>query len=371
MPKKFVLVKLDCKNPEIKKELEGILSSVEGFHLQGPDTSGPCDLLIMEIGENLQKEFLVIHSLQSKGEAREIFVTSPRTESDVLLQALRAGVKEFFQQPLKKEEIVSALEKYKERILGRSLPQVRGKIFNIIGSKGGVGTTTISVNLAVSLAQLEGTPSVGLIDLNPFLGELPLFLDIKATFDWKELVKNIHRVDSAFLMSIMAKHSSGIYVLPSAMALDGTMATTDVIDRLLTIMKTVFDYIIIDSGKYLNDTSLKMLNYSDKVLLATVLDLASLTNTKKLLKIFQDLGFPGKEKVEILINRSQKRNLISPNEAEKTLNKPIFWSIPNNFQATTSAINQGIPIPLLEPKSELAKNFMNLALLLTGKKITS
>ena len=255
--------------------------------------------------------------------------------------------------------------------MGRALPQARGKIFNIIGSKGGVGTTTISVNLAVSLAQLEGTPSVGLIDLNPFLGELPLFLDIKATFDWHELVKNIHRVDSAFLMSIMAKHSSGIYVLPSAMALDGTMATTDVIDRLLTIMKTVFDYIIIDSGKYLNDTSLKMLNYSDKVLLATVLDLASLTNTKKLLKIFQDLGFPGKGKVEILINRSQKRNLISPNEAEKTLNKPIFWSIPNNFQATTSAINQGIPIPLLEPKSELAKNFKELASLLTGKKIKS
>jgi pilus assembly protein CpaE len=87
------------------------------------------------------------------------------------------------------------------------------------------------------------------------------------------------------------------------------------------------------------------------------------------LKIFQDLGFPGREKVEILINRSQKRNLISPNEAEKTLNKPIFWSIPNNFQVTTSAINQGIPIPLLEPKSELAKNFMDLALILTGKKI--
>ena len=127
MPKSFISVKLDCKNPEIKKELEGILSSVEGIHLQSPDTQGPSDLLIMEIGENLQKEFLVIHSMQSSGAAKEIFVTSPRTESDVLLQALRAGVKEFLQQPLKKEEIVVALEKYKETRFGSSFAAGPGK----------------------------------------------------------------------------------------------------------------------------------------------------------------------------------------------------------------------------------------------------
>ena len=94
-----------------------------------------------------------------------------------------------------------------------------------MGSKGGVGTTTIAVNLATSLHELKGSPSVVLVDMNPLLGEIPLFLNIKASFDWGELVKNINRVDSTFLMSILAKHTSGIYVLPAATALDGVLAT--------------------------------------------------------------------------------------------------------------------------------------------------
>ena len=368
MAKNSIIIRIEVKNPTARKELEEIISLIDGFQLQGPEDPSPFDLLILEIGEELQKEFLVIHSILNRGEVKDIFVTSPRTESEVIIQALRSGVKEFFSQPLKKDEVRAALEKYRDKKIKTSLSRGRGKIIDLVGSKGGVGTTTIAVNLATSLHELEGSPSVALLDINPLLGELPLFLDIKSFFDWGELVKNINRVDSTFLMSIMAKHSTGIYVLPGATALDGVIATAEVIEKLLDLLQTTFDYIVIDSGKHLNNTSLKILKNSEKVFIVSILDLPGLANSRRLLKIFQDLGFPKKEQTEIIINRFQKKSLISQEEAEKSLNRKIFWSFPNEYQTTCSAINQGKPLCVLEPRAELTKKFKDLASMISGKK---
>jgi pilus assembly protein CpaE len=367
MSKDFISVRIESNNPSTRKALEEILTSVNGYELQKPEELDSPDLLILEIGEELQKEFLLIHSIMNRGEVKDVFVTSSRTEPEVIIQALRSGVKEFFTQPLNKEEVQAALEKFRDKTIKPILSRSRGKIIDLVGSKGGVGTTTIAVNLATSLHELEGSPSVALLDINPLLGELPLFLDIKTYFDWGELVKNINRVDSTFLMSIMAKHSSGIYVLPGATVLDGVIATAEVIEKLLDLLQTTFDYIVIDSGKHLNNTSLKILRSADKVLVVSILDLPCLTNTRRLLKIFQDLGFPKRERTEVVVNRLQKKSMITIEEAEKSLNRKIFWSFPNDYQITMSAINQGKPLSTIDPKAELAKRIRGLSSQLAGK----
>jgi pilus assembly protein CpaE len=368
MPENNITIIAKINNPSIKTEIGEIISQTEGCILKSSDREGLCDLLILEIGEDLQKEFLVIHSLINRGEVKNIFLTSSRTEPEVIIQALRSGVKEFFPQPLKKDEVRAALEKFRDKKLQVSLSRGRGKIIDLLGSKGGVGTTTIAVNLAASLHELEGAPSVALVDINPLLGEIPLFLNIKASFDWGELVKNINRVDSTFLMSIVAKHSSGIFVLPSATAFDGVMATSEVIDKLLDLMQTTFDYVVIDSGKHLNTASLKILKRSDRVFLISILDLPYLTNARRLLRIFNDLGFPSDDHSDIIINRFHKRSMIKQAVAEKSLNKKFFWLIPNDYKATCSAINQGMPVVLLEPRCELSRNFKAMASLIAGRK---
>jgi len=203
--------------------------------------------------------------------------------------------------------------------------------------------------------------------MNPLLGEIPLFLDIKASFDWGELVKNINRVDSTFLMTILAKHTSGIFVLPAATALDGVLATGDVIEKLLSLMQMAFDYVLIDSGKHLNNASLKVLKSADLVLMVSILDLGSLTNTKRLLKTFQDIGFPKRDKTEVIINRFQKKTLITLDEAMKTLNRKIFCLLPNDYRTSVSAINQGKPVSIVEPKSDLARNFVRLASMIADR----
>ena len=368
MAENSIRVKVAVKNRTVKKEMEDILSFIYGFSLVDENDPGTCDLLIMEIGEDLRKEFLAVQSAIGKGAAESIFVTAAKTDPEMIIQALRAGVKEFFSQPLKREEVIASLEKFRDNRL-KAVPgnRPKGKIVNLLGSKGGVGTTTIAVNLATGLRELEGSPSVALLDVNPLLGDLPIFLDIKASLDWGELVKNISRVDSTFLMSIMAKHETGIFVLPSATMLDGVMATREVIDKLLGLLKSSFDYVVVDSGNHANNTSLKILTMADQVLLVSLLDLPCLTNTRRLLKTFQDLGFPRKEQTEVVVNRFLKNSLIGMEEAEKSLGRKIYWSIPNDYRTAVSAINQGKPLNRIDPKGDLAKNFRMLAQQVSGK----
>ena len=361
-----ILVRFEIREPRVKEELEGIVSSTEGFQLDNGSSTVSCDLLILEIGEDLKKEFQLAHNIQDSGMAREIFFTSSRLDPDLLLQALRAGAKEFFPQPIKKEEVKAALLQLKERRgKGKFDGEKRkhGKIIDVIGSKGGVGNTTLAVNLAASLIETPGSPLVALIDMNLLFGEIPIFLNIESVFNWGEIARNISRLDATYLMSILSKHPSGIYVLPSPTGLDGVnVANPDVIEKLLGLMRNVFDYIVIDGGQALDDISMKILEMSDMVLLVAILSLPCLTNVKRLLWIFQKLGYPQQEDIRIVINRhSRKLTVITPKEAEESINQKIFWFIPNDYPTTMSAINQGKTLSAVAPNAEVSRNLRELA----------
>ena len=365
-------VRLQIKSQKVREDLREVISSLQGFRLQKLDDPEPGDLLILEIGDDPQKEFQVIHSVQASGAIGEIFVTSSRTEPEILIQALREGVKEFVSQPIKKEEVRNALLKFKSRKESLRFSEgkkKRGKIIDVIGSKGGVGTTTVAVNLATSLAGLEGSPSVALIDMNLLFGEIPLFLDVKSLFNWGEVARNISRLDSTYLMSILSKHASGVSVLPSPTGLDGVnVATPEIIEKLLELMQNVFDFIVIDGGQSLDDISLKVLEASDTVFLVAILSLPCLTNLKRLLWTFQKLGYPQEENVKIIISRYHKKSVISLKEAEETLNRKIFWLIPNDYLTTMSAINQGKTLSMVAHGAEVTKNLRELAAAFSEKE---
>jgi len=366
-------VRLQIKNPNIREALEGVIASMDGFDLQPPGALTPCNLLILEIGEDLEKEFQLIHDIHASGEVEAIFVTSSRFEAEILVQALRAGVKEFFSQPIQLEELANALRKFKERqpsFPGSKIKRKKGKIIHIMGGKGGVGTTTVAVNLSTSLAQANPSQLVALVDMNLLFGEIPTFLDVQSDFSWGEIVKNISRLDATYLTSVLAKHPSGMFVLPSPTGLDGmTPATPEIIEKLLTVMEETFDFVVIDGGQSIDEISLKIFQMADAVLVVSILSLPCLTNVKRLLWTFQKLGFPQKENVKVLINRYHKRSLISLEEAEKSIDQGIFWQIPNDFQTTMSAINQGKDLFSIAPGSEISKNFKTFSTLFIDETI--
>ena len=367
-----ISVRFEIKQPAVKEELEEVISSLEGFEIQNSGNPSPCDLLLLEIGEDPDKEFQIIHNIQDSGVAREIFLTSFNLDPHLLLQALRAGAKEFFPQPIQRGEVQDAFLKFKERRdrvrLGGEKKK-KGKIIDVIGSKGGVGNTTIAVNLATSLVASTGSPLVALIDMNLLFGEIPIFLNIESAFNWGEVAKNISRLDSTFLMSILFKHASGVYVLPSPTGLDGVnVATPEIIEKLLSLMRNVFDYIVIDGGQALDDISLKILEMSDTVLLVGILSLPCLTNVRRLLWIFQKLGYPKQDIIKIVINRHhRKKSVISSKEAEESVNQKIFWFVPNDYPTTMSAINQGKTLSAVAPGAEVSRNVKELATRLLDK----
>jgi pilus assembly protein CpaE len=368
MQRDNITVRLAIRDETVKKGFEEMVSSVDDFHIiHGKGESVLADLLILEIGSDLEREFQLIQSLQNLGTGTEVFLTSRHSDPAVLVKAIRAGAKEFFAQPIQTQEIRDALERYRERRGKKTAePETRmGRIIDVIGAKGGVGTTTIAVNLAVSLLNGEGSPSVAVIDMNPFFGEIPIFLDIEPAYHWNEIAKNISRLDTTFLMSTLSRHDSGIYVLPSAGQLDGqNVATPEITERVLDLMRSVFDFVVIDAGQHTDEISLKMYEISDTVLIISVLSLPCLANANRLLKSLYGIGYP-LEKTKVVINRCLKHPEISVREAEDSIKQKVFGTIPNDYRTTMSAINQGHPFCGGALRKPVARGIHELANALT------
>jgi pilus assembly protein CpaE len=138
-------------------------------------------------------------------------------------------------------------------------------------------------------------------------------------------------------------------------------ATPEVIERLLDLMRRVFDFILVDSGHITDEISMKILEMADVVLLTAILSLPCLTNVSRLLKLFYDLGYPQEDLIRIIINRHIRTSDISLVDAEKSVGKKIFWTIPNDFNLTMSAINQGKPLVELGANSPVARSIRELA----------
>ena len=286
------------------------------------------------------------------------------------MQAMRIGIKEFFAQPFTELEILDALKRFKERQIAAAVPVGRknGQIISVFGSKGGVGTTTVAVNLAVSLAKGESQYSIALLDMNTLFGEIPLFLEMTPKFNWGEITKNIDRLDDTFLSNILTHHRTGVQVLPSPAYLNGHVRPTpEIMSKLLGVMKRMFDYVIIDAGQSTNDSSMKVLEISDTLLLISILSLPCLANTNKLLKSLTDLGYMSPDRIKIVLNRYTRKGEISLKDAEAGIGKELFFTIPNEFAATMAAINNGKPLLEIAPRSEIARSFMDLAASLSNR----
>ena len=362
MPDKIFRTKIRARGSTLET-LKKIIKSTEGFQIQDPADERRPDLFILELGKKIDEQFKHIQSLLEEEVIGDVFLTSASTDQKLLLRAMRTGVKEFFAQPIDEDEVRQALEnfrkKYRQSI--SETPEKSGIIIDIIGSKGGVGTTTLAVNLAVDLVQRKNGQSVALVDMNVLFGEVPAFLEISPTYHWGEISKNIDRLDSTFLASILEEHSSGVHVLTSPANLDGPeRATPEIIRRLLDLMRKMYDIVVIDGGQSLDDTSLTIVEMSDYLLIVSVLILPCLSNTSKLLRLFRHLGYP-MERIKVVGNRYLKKSDISLSEAEAGIDTKFFWVIPNDYKATMSAINAGKPLSQVAPNAEITMRLKEMA----------
>jgi pilus assembly protein CpaE len=364
MPEEIISVALRIKDPETAGEFEDIVGALDFARLKKAEEAGFPDVLIMEITEDRKKEFEFIESILSSGETR-IFLTSSESRPEILLQTMRMGVSDFFPQPLKKEEIERAFKKVKEQILKKAKKTKQGVIISVLAAKGGCGTTTVATNLATSLAHLSEMHGVAIVDLNLLIGDVPTFLDISPRYTLAEISKNIDRLDSAFLMGLLTRHLSGVYVLSSPDNMDEiNQLKPDDIGKTLTIMRTVFDFTIVDAYRSFDPLAIKVFDLSDIIFLVATLDIPSLRNAKRLMDTFHALGY-SEDKIKLVVNRYTKGSEIPLKEAEKALKCEAFWLIPNDYLAVIASIDQGKSLTQIAPNAEIAKSFRKFAMMLT------
>ncbi len=365
--KEEITVILDIKNKKVANEISEVASTLGGFNITRKQlslqSSGSCDILFMEIGNDPKVELQLANSLKASGIAGEVFITSPIKDPEILIDAMRSGIKEFFPQPVKKEVVREAMRKVKrekgEANDGNAVS--KGTIINVFGSKGGVGATTVAVNLAASLTTLKGSPSVVVVDMKTVFGDISTFLNIDDSFSWLEVTKNISRLDPTYLMSILAKHSSGLYVLPSPAELTNDRENPEALVTLLKLMQNMFDFIVIDSGQSFSDTSLEVIKNTDIILLVCELSLPCIINAKRFQDTFQKYGFQEEGNIWVVVNRFQKHSDISLKDAEESLDKKVMFSIPNTYKISMDAISSGNPISTGSSGTEIGRKYKELA----------
>ena len=359
-----ISVQFRINSPKIAAELKKIISSLDGFYLKESESLQPGDLLIFEMGKNPQQDLRSLHDLSRSGKIKEIFLISSSWDAEILNQARRAGVKKIFVQPLQKEEIRAALLGYedkKSRVSPSQKYQKFGKMIYALGCKGGVGTTTVALNLASSLAHLDKSRSVLLTDLSAPFGDMPLLLNLGHLPDWAQVMKNLSRINVNNLKTILGKHPSGFYVLPSPPGLEGEGIHPEVVEEVLSLMEKTFEFLVVDGGKSTREISTKVFAMADAVLLITNLSHPCLENVKRLFSFFLKLGPYQEDKVKIVVNRYVKNSPISPEDAEKEWKRHVFWKIPNDYPAVTEAAKQGKTLLETGEGKEISKSFMRLA----------
>ncbi len=369
-------VRISIKDEGARADIEKLVRTIPGYMLQNNDHEA-CDLLVFELTDkDTDAQFDSIREAMSSGRAGNVFLVSSLLDPNVLIQALKVGAKEFFRLPLNGQDVKGALIKFQaEKASGekkiKAAPAKEGTIIHCMGSKGGVGTTTVAVNLAANLLRSDAG-TVALMDLNLLFGDIPIFLGMEShLFDWAEIARNISRLDSSFLMGTLYKHPSGLHILPSPTSIFETFSSgPEIITKLLQLMRTMFDFVIIDGGQQLGEMSKAIMKLADRVVIVTLLNLPCLINVKRLKETFLRLGYPSDDRLFIVANRVHKKSgNISAEDAERTVKKKIAWTIPNDFQNTMNAINTGRTLTDIAPGSDINKQIGEMAAFFRGRHV--
>ena len=181
MAQDVISLRFKMKDESAQTDFETVIAPMDGFRIQKPGEFGSCDVLLVEIGDDPERDLQFAAGVKTSGIARHVFLTAARTDPEILLGALKVGVGGFFAQPVNKEEVRNTLLKLKGQkdvIPAGKVPAKKGRIIDVFGGKGGVGTTTVAVNLATSLMEMDGVQTVALVDINAPFGDTQLFLNI-------------------------------------------------------------------------------------------------------------------------------------------------------------------------------------------------
>jgi len=303
---------------------------------------------------------------QTFGSKIAIIAVAAHQNPDLILMAMRAGCTEFLQSPIKERALSDTLSRLERQwsVSPARNPQ-SGSILALLGAKGGVGTTTLAVHLAMYLVACHHK-RVLLIDNHSELGHACVYLGLDGThFLFSEVVRNVSRLDSELLRGFVAKHSSGLEVLSSPDASGGIKPMDfDSVAKTLDFLRTEYDYVVVDCDRSFDELNQTVIVAAARLYLVATPEVGAIRDLSRYVDRLIHID-DSAEKLHVVLNRFTSPFAINVEQVEKAIRLPINIKIPNSYPELVKSENLGEPIAPTS-KSELAAEFIRWADSLVG-----
>ncbi len=294
-----------------------------------------------------------------EGHVPIIMLTAER-EVEQKIRGLRAGADDYLIKPFHPAELMARIKSLLARFAPRDAlvgQAPMGRLLAFYGAKGGVGTTTIAINGAIALHRELGR-SVCLVDGNLQFGDHRVFLDLG--LDKRSIVDVVTApsMDIDFIKQVVVKHDSGVDLLlapPSPETAE--LVTTDHMPTILQLLRSAYDYVLVDIDKRLDDINLGVIESAETVFVVMTADLSCLKNVRLVLETIGHLGYSA-DKVKLILNRSNAFTGINVKNAESALKRTIDFQVINEYRGAISALNSGSPFMLSKADSPLGREVL-------------
>jgi pilus assembly protein CpaE len=320
------------------------------------------DMALINVDSNPQQAIDLIGEITRTAPQCAVLVISDSQEGSLILQVMRNGAREFLNMPLQLDDFIAALDRIRTALGGTDGESAgnTGQIISIVGVGGGVGSTSMSVNIAATLAQDPANSPV-IIDLDLTLGDADVWLDIIPDYTIRDVSENISRLDYGLLKRSLTRHDCGVFLLPRPVEVEGQdLVRPDDLRRILALLKATFSHLIIDASKSFGPLDMSAMEVSDRILVVTQLDLTCLRNVVRVIQFLNQANELDK-KVDIIVNRMGLEDTdISLNKALETIGRDVFWQLPNDYATMVGSRNNGIPLTQFAPKARLTRSMNDL-----------
>ncbi len=317
------------------------------------------DICLVDFDGNRRGASMAAERIHSSTPETAIFAISSHSQPDCILEAMRSGCTEYLTKPLEREQLVNAVGRVGARRREKK-DQNRAQVMAFIGSKGGCGVTTLVTQLAAILSKSYSRKSL-VVDLHPDFGDAALYLKLnKPAYHFFELLENTHRLDNDFLQSFLMQHSSGVDLIGAP---EGSESSREILPGSLSqtfdFLRSKYEFILVDLPVGLNEKNLELMRYCDQIYLVTVAEVSAVRNVVRQLEYFSRADI-ARDKVRVVLNRYEKRNIIADSQIEKVIEQKIHWRVPNHYPQVVKTIHAGDPIAQLS-SSEVGANLKEWA----------
>ncbi len=320
------------------------------------------EIILIDI-EDAQAGILAIETLHGVLPESHILAISKKADPKLIIQAVRAGAREFLQDPLQPASLTQAINRYIAEKQRRLEMMQEGKIYCLMAGKEGAGVTSIAINIASAFASLQGS-RVALMDLDSPVGDAAIYLNLATQHKIEDVFAAGSRLDSLLLESCMCQ-ADGFFLLPAPKEWGSQkLPSVDTLAKLLKVAAQTYTHIVIDLPRTLPAEQMQVVAKASELMVVVLNpDLSSISRTGLLLRHLSSCE--ASDKIRLVLNRIQDGDEIDTELMEKALHYPIYFSIPYNHRESAKAMMSGKPLAG-DARSELGRCYHKLARLLAG-----